>query len=103
MRSFVIASSIAAALALAGAAAYAELALDIRAPRSELTVTGALTMNVSYSLVAANKRIDELKQHYGEGAEIYMSFSGGKITVELNAKVVDEDRVNPRFADVLGL
>ena len=85
-----------------GAAAYAELVLDWRAPHSQLAQSGALSFNSLRSIAALSQIAEEMKAKYGEGAETYY-VPGGQIRVELDGKVVHEARSPGRVSSVIGL
>lgn len=92
-----------AGLSVAVAAIYAEFVLDARMPHSKLSVRGALSTNITYSLVRAQEHMEEMQQRYGKDAQVAVTFPGGRVTVEVNGKVIEERQVNPKFAEVLGL
>lgn len=99
MRGRWIAIPIVAALAVG--CAYAEFVLDLRAPRAAVKISGAFTNNISFSLREFNALSPQLEAQYGERAEI--SFSQGKITVELDGKILEERETPYRLAEVLGV
>jgi hypothetical protein len=67
-------------------AAYFELVLDVRAPRSALTQLTALGASASLSFDAQNQKVAQMRALYGEGVQVFLETSTGKQTVMLDGK-----------------
>jgi hypothetical protein len=93
-----------AAIAVALAAAYAEFALDVRAPISHLAKQSALGASASMSLGAYNNKVIEYTKKYGEDrASVRLETATGRITVEVDGKLVEELRAARNFAGMYGM
>jgi hypothetical protein len=84
-------------------AAYAELVLDIRSQRSDLTVVRALGASASLSLVEYNKKVKQMQNAYGDRGRVILEASTGKVTVTLDDRVIEESQIVREFAGMYGL
>jgi hypothetical protein len=84
-------------------AAYAEFALDIRAPRSDLRQEGALGASASLSLGEYNKRVEQMHAAYGDRASVALDPSTGRMTVSLDGKLIEERSIAREFAGMYGM
>ena len=75
------------AIGIVAAAIYAELVLDIRAPRSNLTVFASLAGSSSFLISDVNRRSKELNQRFGNGAKTKIA-TGGELITRIDGKVV---------------
>jgi hypothetical protein len=90
-------------LVLVGAAAYAELVLDIRVPRSTLIYSSAYGANTAYALDEYNKLSKKMHAQYGARAETALEIPPGRITVTVDGRISEQHRLRSRFSDAIGL
>src|SRR5262249_12995926 len=90
-------------LAAVVGAGYAELVLDIRAPRSQLEGYGGSGAGASLSLVAYNKLVADTRASYGERGSVTLAPSTGDVTVEVDGKVIARSRLERQFRAIYGL
>jgi len=84
-------------------AAYAELVLDIRSQRSDLTVVRAVGARAGLSLVEYNKKLEQMQNAYGDRGHVILEGSTGKMTVTLDDRVIEESQIVREFASMYGL
>lgn len=84
-------------------AAYAELVLDIRSQRSDLTAVRALGANVHLSLVEYNKKVEQMQNAYGDRAKVTLETATGKTTVALDGSVIEESQTARQFTGMYGV
>ena len=91
------------ALGVATIVAYAELVLDIRAPRSDLSQAHALGASASLSLLEYNQKVAQFHKMYGDRAHVLLETSSGKFRVEIDGSVIDEGQIQRQFAAMYGM
>ena len=97
----VIAILVLAALLAAG---YAELVLDVRAPRSELVQGHVVSTEVSATITNSNSQVFDaaMKARYGPKAVTSLRSVPVRWVVEVDDKVVHEQPVPETFAGAFG-
>ena len=93
---------VAAAGALIGVG-YAELVLDIRTPRSNLQKASALGASALLNMDEYNKKVEKMKNTYGDRAEVALQPSTGGVTVTLDGKVIEEWHITRNFGGMYGI
>lgn len=83
--------------------AYAELVLDIRTPRSNLTQTHALGASASLPLYKYSEKVAQFREMYGNRAQVFLETSTGKVRVELDGKVIEEGQIERKFLAMYGM
>ncbi len=91
------------ALGAVAIVAYAELVLDIRTPRSDLSQTRALGAGASLLISDYNHKVAQYSQRYGDRAHVILETSSGKARVELDGKVIEQWQVERQFAGIYGM
>jgi hypothetical protein len=95
---------VAASYATAVVAAYAELVLDIRTPRSDLVKEIALGAGAHISLVEYNKKVEQLRAQYGKGrVQAPIELSTGQVTVALDGNEIQKWQIPRTFASMYGV
>jgi hypothetical protein len=84
-------------------AAYADLVLDIRTPRSDLSLTRALGASASLLLSGYNEKVAQYRQRYGDQAHVILEASSGKVRVEHDDKVIEQWQIERQFAGLYGM
>jgi hypothetical protein len=84
-------------------AAYAELILDIRSQRSDLTAMRALGASAQLSLVEYNKKVEQMQNAYGARVNVMLETSTGKTTVSLDGRVIEESQTARQFSGMYGV
>ena len=92
-----------AAVAIIGAIAYGELVYDWRTSRSSQSISHAITVNYSLSLVSYNKHAAEMVQKYGEQVKTSLAGDTGIVEVTLDDKVVETHREKRTLEQVFGM
>ncbi|HUI97264.1 MAG TPA: hypothetical protein VLX44_16020 [Xanthobacteraceae bacterium] len=98
------ATVVAGAIAIALALFCAEFVFDIRTPSSGLAKQSALGASASISLSEYNSKLAQYRKQYGEDrVSVGLEGSTGRITVEVDGKLVEESRTARRFAGMYGM
>src|SRR4051812_21791903 len=91
------------AVAGAAAVAYGELVLDIRASRSSLAETHAITNGTSIHMSDYDRDIESMKQKYGPDTETALLTPPPRLVARMEGKVLEEKRIYAKFLDAKGL
>jgi hypothetical protein len=92
-----------AGLAALSVAAYGELVLDIRVPRSPLAEVHGIHNTVSIEMADFHRAGEAMKEKYGPSAKTALQTPGARLITTVNGKVVEEGRVPAQFSDARGL
>jgi hypothetical protein len=95
--------TLAAGMIVAAAAAYGELVLDIRTPRSGLTQVHALGASAQMSLVVYNKKIADMRAAYGPGVNVTLHPSTGDMVTDLDGDPIEVATLKRDFAGMYGV
>jgi hypothetical protein len=95
--------ALAVGMFVAVAAAYGELVLDIRAPRSSLTQAHALGASAQMSLVVYNKKIADMRAAFGPGVNVTLHSSTGDMVTDLDGDPIEVDTLKRDFAGMYGV
>jgi hypothetical protein len=84
-------------------AAYAEWVMDIRSPHSDLSVVRALGASAHLSMVKYNKKVEQMRNAYGDRAHVILEASTGKTTVTLDDRTIEESQIVRQFGGMYGV
>jgi hypothetical protein len=101
-RGILIVAIVAIAAVVAGAAAYAELVLDIRTRASNQTYVTAVGLHVATSLVRYNEIREEMRAKHGDRADVSLSIPDGPLTVRVDGILVYEAAQPSELEAVVG-
>jgi hypothetical protein len=89
--------------AIAAAAAFGELVLDIRTPVSSLKQAHALGASVQLSLDPYHQKMEQMRALHGQRVNVSLETSTGHMSVELDGKIIEEGHINRQFAGMYGM